>query len=140
MYEVGQVVRIREQTWQVVEDHAAYAGGDHALRVRSLDGRTRGIERVFIYRPAGEGSDTQHENENALELVIPLSPPELNWRPGTPPTQWERLHTAYRLSIAHNAIFFLGLSRTRLVIEPYQLAPVLQVMSAPRQRFLLAED
>ncbi len=48
MFEVGQLVRIREQTWQVLEDHAAYAGGDHALRVRGLEGRARGQERLLV--------------------------------------------------------------------------------------------
>ena len=134
MFEVGQLVRIRELTWQVLEDHAAYAGGDHTLRVRGLDGRMKGQDRVFIYRPVGEDGD------GALEVVTRLATPALGWHPGTPPSQWERLHTAYRLSVAHNADYLLGLARTRLVIEPYQLAPVLQVMSAPRQRFLLAED
>src|SRR5260221_8625484 len=140
MFEVGQLVRIREQTWQVLEDHAAYAGGDHALRVRGLEGRARGQERLFIYRPVGEGSDAAQSDDGALEMVVPLATPALRWHLGTPPSQWERLHTAYRLSIAHNTGYLLGLARTRLVIEPYQLAPVLQVMSVPRQRFLLAED
>ena len=139
MFEVGQLVCIREQTWQVLEDHAAYAGGDHTLRVRGLDGRMRGQERLFIYRPVGGGSDAA-QVDGALELVVPLATPALRWHPSTPPSQWERLHTAYRLSIAHHIGYLLGLARTRLVIEPYQLAPVLQVMSAPRQRFLLAED
>ena len=140
MFEVGQLVRIREQTWQVLEDHAAYAGGDHALHVRGMEGRARGQERLFIYRPVGEGSEAAQEDDGTLEIVIPLATPALRWHPGTPPSQWERLHTAYSLSIAHNTGYLLGLSRTRLVIEPYQLAPVLQVMSAPRQRFMLAED
>lgn len=140
MYEVGQLVRIRERTWQVLEDHTAYAGGDHTLYVRGLDSEVRGLERIFIYRPVGEDGESGQGEEAALELVTPLATPELRWNPGTPPSQWERLHTAYRLSIAHNAGHLLGLARTRLVIEPYQLAPVLQVMSAPRQRFLLAED
>ncbi len=140
MFEVGQLVRIREQTWQVLEDHAAYAGGDHVLHVRGMEGRTLGQERLFIYRPVGEESDAAQNDDDALEIVVPLATPALRWHPGTPPSQWERLHTAYRLSIAHNAGYLLGLARTRLVIEPYQLAPVLQVMSAPRQRSLLAED
>jgi superfamily II DNA or RNA helicase len=140
MFEVGQFVRIREQTWQVLEDHAAYAGGDHTLRVRGMDGRIRGQDRVFIYRPVGVGNESLQGDDGALEVVVPLSAPGLRWHPGTPPSQWERLHTAYQLSIAHNTGYLLGLARSRLVIEPYQLAPVLQVMSAPRQRFLLAED
>ena len=140
MFEVGQLVRIREQTWQVLEDHAAYAGGDHALGVRGMEGRARGLERLFIYRPVGEGSDAALGDDGAVELVVPLATPALSWHPGTPPSQWERLHTAYQLSIAHDTGYLLGLARSRLVIEPYQLAPVLQVMSAPRQRFLLAED
>ncbi len=140
MFEVGQQVRIREQIWQVLEDHAAYASGDHALRVRGIEGRARGQERLFIYRPVGERSEAAQEDDGVLEIVIPLATPALRWHPGTPPSQWERLHTAYRLSIAHNTGYLLGLARTRLVIEPYQLAPVLQVMSAPHQRFLLAED
>lgn len=140
MFEVGQLVRIREQTWQVLEDHAAYAGGDHTLRVRGLDGRVKGQDRVFIYRPAGDGNESAQGHDDALERVVPLSAPALRWHPGTPPSQWERLHTAYQLSIAHNTGYLLGLARSRLVIEPYQLAPVLQMMSAPRQRFLLAED
>src|SRR5579875_3691832 len=140
MFEVGQLVRIREQTWQVLEDHAVYAGGDHTLRVRGMDGRARGLERIFIYRPAGDRNAGAQGDDSILEQVIPISTPALAWHPGTPPSQWERLHTAYRLSIAHSTGYLLGLARTRLVIEPYQLAPVLQVMSAPRQRFLLAED
>ena len=140
MFEVGQLVRIRERTWQVLDDHAAYGGGDHTLHVRGLESEVRGLERMFIYRPVGDGNDGTEGEDAALELVTPLATPELRWNPGTPPSQWERLHTAYRLSIAYNTGHLLGLARTRLVIEPYQLAPVLQVMSAPRQRFLLAED
>jgi len=51
MFEVGQLVRIREQTWQVLEDHAAHAGGDHTLRVRGIDSQARGTERVLILSP-----------------------------------------------------------------------------------------
>ncbi len=140
MFEVGQLVQIREQTWQVLEDHAAYAGGDHVLRVRGMEGRARGQERLFIYRPMGEKSVAAHDDDDALEIVVLLATPALCWHPGTPPSHWECLHIAYRLSIVLNAGYLLGLARTRLVFEPYQLAPVLQVMSAPHQRFLLAED
>lgn len=140
MYEVGQRVRIRERTWVVLDDHDGGMGsGDRVLRVRGVDTQPSGVERSFLYRPGvdpaqGVGTDT------LLEQITPLPAPELRWSPGTPPSQWERLQTAYRLSIAHSAGHLLGLSRARLVIEPYQLAPVLRVMSAPRQRFLLAED
>ena len=96
MFEVGQLVRIREQTWQVLEDHAAYAGGDHTLRVRGLDGRMRGQERIFIYRPVGGRSGVAQGDDGALELVVLLATPALRWYPSTPPSQWDHLHTAYR--------------------------------------------
>ena len=133
MYEVGQRIRIRERVWVVLDDHADSMSGDHVLRVRGVDTQPGGIERTFVYRPASSLPDE-------LERITALPAPDLRWSPGTPPSQWERLQTAYRLSIAHSAGHLLGLSRARLVIEPYQLAPVLRVMSAPRQRFLLAED
>lgn len=143
MFDVGQLVRIRDRVWQVLEDHASHAGGDHTLRVRGEDGEVRGKEFTFIYRPTlqhdGNATDFDLE-ETGLEKVEPLKAPELLWLPGTPPSQWERLHTAYRLSVAHSASYLLGLAGSRLVIEPYQLAPVLRVMSVPQQRFLLAED
>ncbi|HEU5345919.1 MAG TPA: helicase-related protein [Ktedonobacterales bacterium] len=123
----------------MLDDHDGGMGsGDRMLRVRGVDTQPGGIERIFIYRPSG-AADSAAAGAR-LERVTALAAPELHWNPGTPPSQWERLLTAYRLSIAHSAGHLLGLSRTRLVIEPYQLAPVLRVMSAPRQRFLLAED
>jgi hypothetical protein len=137
VYEVGQRVRIRERTWMVLEDRADSMSGDHVLRVRSTDAQSGGREYTFVYRPTTSHGD---ETGTLLEQITPLPTAELRWSPGTPPSQWERLQTAYRLSIAHSAGHLLGLSRARLMIEPYQLAPVLQVLSAPRQRFLLAED
>ncbi|HYU73906.1 MAG TPA: SNF2-related protein, partial [Ktedonobacteraceae bacterium] len=141
MFDAGQLVRIRERTWQVLEDHAGHGSNDHTLRVRGEDGEVRGVERTFIYSPiaTSEGEDA-FEEDGGLERVELLKAPELLWRPGTPPSMWERLHTAYRLSAAHSTDNLLGLAGSRLVIEAYQLAPVLRVMSAPQQRFLLAED
>src|SRR6266700_4075677 len=140
MFDVGQLVRIRERTWQVLEDHASHSGSDHILRVRGIEGEWRGEDLTFIYRPVAQ-QDGEHEEEDlGIEKVEALPVPELLWRPNTPPSQWERLHTAYQLSIAHHTNYLPGLAGSRLEIEPYQLAPVLQVMSAPQQRFLLAED
>src|SRR5579884_474524 len=119
MFDTGQLVRIRDRVWQVLEDHASHAGGDHTLRVRGEDGDVRGKELTFIYRPA-VGSDG-HMGELdlgdvGLEKVELLKAPELLWRPGTPPSEWERLHTAYHLSIAHSTGYLLGLAGSRLVI------------------------
>jgi SNF2 family DNA or RNA helicase len=138
MFDVGQLVRIRERTWQVLEDHAGHSGGDHTLLVRGEDGEFRGKEFTFIYRP-GSGDDEAFD-EAGLEKVEALAAPELVWSPTTLPSQWERLHTAYQLSLARGSGYLLGLAGSRLVVEPYQLAPVVRVMSAPQQRFLLAED
>jgi superfamily II DNA or RNA helicase len=137
MYEVGQLVRIRERTWEVLDDRASGSSGDHVLKVRGQEKDVQGKEYTFIYRP---GSETADESSPGVERIMPLPSPELRWNPGTLPSRWERLHTAYRLSIAHNPDCLLSLSRARLVIEPYQLDPVLRIMKAPYQRFLLAED
>jgi SNF2 family DNA or RNA helicase len=139
MFDTGQLVRIRERTWQVLEDHAGHGSSDHVLHVRGEDGDVRGRELTFIYRPTTSDTD-DFEDDTGLEQVELLKAPELLWRPVTPPSMWERLHTAYRLSAARSSDYLLGLAGSRLVIEPYQLAPVLTVMSAPQQRFLLAED
>ncbi|HLX40936.1 MAG TPA: hypothetical protein VKR42_10395, partial [Ktedonobacteraceae bacterium] len=88
MFEVGQFVRIRERTWQVLDDHAAYSGGDHTLHVRGLEGEVRGLERMFIYRPVKDDTDGAQDEEAALELVTPLATPALRWNPGTPPSKW----------------------------------------------------
>ena len=85
MFEVGQLVCIREQTWQMLEDYAAYAGGEHTLHVRGLDGLMRRQERLF-YRPVGGRSDVAQGDDGALELVVPLATPALRWYPSTPPT------------------------------------------------------
>lgn len=138
MFDVGQLVRIRGRVWLVLEDHAGHPGGDHTLRVRAEEGEARGREWTFIYQP--EGGDEAAFDEAGLEKVEALAAPELLWRPTTLPSYWERLHTAYQLSLAHGSGYLLGLAGSRLVIEAYQLAPVLRVMSAPQQRFLLAED
>ena len=138
MFDVGQLVRIRGQVWQVLEDHAGSPGGDHTLRVWADEGESRGREWTFIYRP--EGGDEAAFDEAGLEKVEALAASELLWRPTTRPSYWERLHTAYQLSLAHGSGYLLGLAGSRLVIEAYQLALVLRVMSAPQQRFLLAED
>src|SRR5258708_347856 len=137
MYETGQFVRIREHTWEVVEDRAPSTGGDHLLTVRGFDDEVRGNNFTFVYRP---GTETADKTGAGIEHIIPIPSPELQWHPHALPSRWERLHTAYRLSIAHNSDCLLSLSRARLVIEPYQLDPVLRIMQAPRQRFLLAED
>jgi len=139
MFDVGQLVRIRERTWQVLEDHVSQSGHDHILRARGVEGEWCGQDLTFIYRPRAR-TDGEDEDDPGIEKIEALPVPELFWRPNTPPSQWERLHTAYQLSIAHHTHYLLGLAGSRLWIEPYQLAPVLQVMSAPQQRFLLAED
>lgn len=135
MYEVGQLVQIRERTWEVIEDRIAGSGGDHLLSVRGVEREIRGVEQVFIYRPGPDNGTSP-----LLERIVPLPSPELTWNPRTLPSRWERLHTAYRLSVAHNQDILAGLTRARVTVEPYQLDPVLRVMTAPRQRFLLAED
>src|SRR6266487_1412477 len=90
MFDAGQLVRIRERTWQVLEDHAGHGSNDHTLRVRGEDGEVRGVERTFIYSPiaTSEGEDA-FEEDGGLERVELLKAPELLWRPGTPPSMWE---------------------------------------------------
>ncbi len=134
MFESGQRVRIRDHTLMVLEDRSSVSG-DHALKVRGVEHDVQGLERVFVYRPNADDPEIA-----GPDLVEALPAPELRWEPGTPPSRWERLHTAYRLSLSHGSDTLLSLARARLVIEPYQLEPVIRIMAAPRQRFLLAED
>lgn len=136
MYEIGQVVYIRDHNWEVIDDRGT-GGGDRLLTVKGIDEEILGLASTLIYRPGTEKTDTP---EKGIDHVERRPSPELTWRPGTLPSAWERLHAAYQLSIAHTNSSLLSLSRARLVIEPYQLEPILRVLQAPRQRFLLAED
>jgi len=123
MFEVGRRVLIRERVWQVLEDHADSASADHVIRVRLVEAHGTehaGDERTFVYHA---GATVEHFDavdaegvvepiqEQPIELVAPLAAPELQWNPATAPSQWQRLHMAYRLSIAHNTTHLLGLAR-----------------------------
>jgi hypothetical protein len=74
MFDVGQLVRIREQVWQVIEDHSSHPDGDHTLHVRAEEGAERGKERTFIYLP-GVGDDDAFD-EASLEKVEALTASE----------------------------------------------------------------
>jgi len=137
MFEIGQQVRIREQVWEVVEDRAS-AGATiifcwsrvwiRKIGERSLPSSTILAQKIRRHQVLG------------VEHIAPEPVPELPWRPDTLPSYWERLHTAYRLSIAHRADCLLSLARARLVVEPTSWSLCCGIMNAPRQRFLLAED
>ncbi len=70
MFDAGQLVRIRERVWQVLEDHAGHPGGDHTLRVRAEEGEVRGREWTFIYHPVTGDEDAF--DEAGLEKVEAL--------------------------------------------------------------------
>ncbi len=119
-FEIGQRVRARDTVWQVLD--ARQYDGYTSVALRSLTKPP--VERTFIH-PI-----------DRLEL---LPPPELCWDLALP-RRWSLLLDAHRLSAAHRRRDLLSIERTKLVIEPYQLLPVMQVMAAPRQRMMLADD
>ncbi len=119
-FEIGQRVRARDTVWQVLD--ARQYDGYTSVALRLLTKPP--VERTFIH-PI-----------DRLEL---LPPPELRWDLALP-RRWSLLLDAHRLSAAHRRRDLLSIERTKLVIEPYQLLPVMQVMAAPRQRMMLADD
>jgi SNF2 family DNA or RNA helicase len=120
MFEVGQRVRARDLVWHVLD--ARQYDGFTSVQLRSLSKPV--VERTFIH---------------PIDDLQVLPPPGITFDLALP-TRWSLLLDAYRLSMSHRRRDLLSLGRTNLVIEPYQILPVMKVMAAPRQRHLLADD
>lgn len=119
-FEIGQRVRARDVVWQVLD--ARSYDGFTSVALRSLTKPP--VERTLIH---------------PIDRLEILPPPDLRWELALP-RRWSLLLDAHRLSAAHRRRDLLSLGRTKLVVEQYQLLPVMQVMSAPRQRMMLADD
>ena len=64
----------------------------------------------------------------------------LKHRDFDPPIHFDLLVQAYRLSLAYEYDQLLSLSSTRTNLEYYQVVAVHEVISAHRQRYLIADD
>ena len=71
MFEVGQLVRIREQTWQVLEDHAAYAGGVRYFMPPAFRRVSDYLESLEPFFPVRTPDFLYLVNRNALAAISP---------------------------------------------------------------------
>lgn len=116
----GAVIRLRERLWRVdrVEETEFAA--------TPLDGRDT-YPRRFL---------RSLEAEDAAPGELPPPDPSC---PGDPAEQ-DLLLRAYRLSLIHGSAPFLGLQRSRMIPEPYQLVPLLMTLGRDRVRLLIGDD
>ena len=118
----GFQVFIRGQRWEVEEVNQHHEVT--VFRVIGIDRENCGFRCIFI---------------SPFDKIEILPSPEMQWSIGEP-RRWKRLHDALLLSIAHGRGCLLSLTQGRIVIEKYQLVPVLKALNLPRARLLIADD
>ncbi|MBI4613295.1 MAG: DEAD/DEAH box helicase family protein [Planctomycetes bacterium] len=122
-FEIGQRVLFRSLQWEVEDAPAA--------SLVTLFGRDRLNQGRRIRVVPG------------LEPIKRAEVPSLDWtidRPGWNPIEWKALHDAFRLTLSHGRGNLAAVDWGRLVLEPYQLVPLLRMERLPFPRLLLADD
>ncbi len=122
-FELGERVTFRSLRWEVADVSSA----THI----ELFGRGRENQGLRIKVIPG------------LEPVKRDQPPPLTWTlddRGWDPLQWKALHDAFRLTLSHGRGHLGIVDWGRLVLEPYQLVPLLRLENLPFPRLLLADD
>lgn len=122
-FEIGERVIFRSLHWEVA-DNASQAYVE-------LFGRDRLNQGQRIKAILG------------LEPIESARMPDLDWtigQPGWSPLQWQALHDAYRLTLAHGRGNLSSVDWGRLILEPYQLVPLQRIENLPFPRLLIADD
>ena len=122
VYDIGQQVKIRDSNWEIFE--IIEKNNVQTLKVLGIDDNNIGQGRTFLA---------------PLENIDLLPSTELKWHIGTP-IEWNNFHNAFLLTMKHDREPLLSLNAGRIIIEDYQLEPVIQALSLPKQRMLIADD
>ena len=118
----GTPVRARGLTWEIV--HAEQAGEQLRYRLRCTQGDLRGRE-IDLLSPF----------EQVEAIVTALDPKRAG-----PLQEWLLYHRAFLLEQALGPSALQAVQPGRLDIAPYQIVPVMRVLSLSRPRLLLADD
>jgi superfamily II DNA or RNA helicase len=114
----GSIIELRSRLWRVDDLK------DDVLTATTIEG-TPLVKRKF-FLPL----------ENARPSTITPPDPE---KVGNYQGQ-DLLTRAYRLSMIHGTAPFLGLQRSRVIPEPFQMVPLIMALDMPRVRLLIADD
>jgi len=120
--EVGERVRFRSLQWEV-ED-----AGERLVTLFGREAVNRG-RRVRVVQ--------------GLEPIERTAPPPLVCRigdKGWDHADWQGLHDAFRLTLAHGRGSLGTAAWGRMVLEPYQLVPLQRIEQLPEPRLLIADD
>ncbi len=121
--EIGERVVFRSLQWEVANNAAE--------QYVELFGRSAGNRGRTVRALVG------------LEPIERALPPPLTWTLGAPgwnPLEWKALHDAYRLTTTQGYGDLGPVDWGRLILEPYQLAPLRRIEQLPFPRLLLADD
>jgi superfamily II DNA or RNA helicase len=121
-FEVGERVRFRSLQWEV-ED-----AGERLVTLFGREAVNRG-RRVRVVQ--------------GLEPIERTAPPPLVCRigeKGWDHADWQGLHDAFRLTLAHGRGSLGTAAWGRMVLEPYQLVPLQRIEQLPEPRLLIADD
>lgn len=114
----GTIINLRSRLWRVDDIQ------NNILSATSIQGAP--VQKRRFYIPYEKIERSQ------------ISPPDPSIV-GVPSAQ-EILTRAYRLSMIHGTAPFLGLQRSRVIPESFQMVPVVMALDMPRVRILIADD
>ncbi len=119
----GDRVAIRDRPWRI-QDARQIGPGQLLLKVLPADGQ--GGSASFVTPP---------------ERVLPLPPEQLRFDPAEfgPIGPWLAAHRALALTATKDDAL-VGARYGRVVLEAYQVAPVLRILAKPKPRLLIADD
>jgi hypothetical protein len=121
-FEVGEHVRFRSLQWEV-ED-----AGERLVTLFGREAINRGRQVRVV---------------QGLEPIERTAPPPLVCRigeKGWDHADWQGLHDAFRLTLAHGRGSLGTAAWGRMVLEPYQLVPLQRIEQLPEPRLLIADD
>lgn len=114
----GEIIELRSRLWRVDDLK------ENILTATTLEGSP--IEKRRFYLP--------------LEKIRPSSIPKPDPEKVGNYSGQDLLIRAYRLSMIHGTAPFLGLQRSRVIPEPFQMVPLVMALDMPRVRMLIADD
>lgn len=125
IFNIGQFVRVRDSVCKITD--ITKLDEDHSL-IELLPIGVRGEKRQRLVTPP--------------ERIEVVDPPDLILKQSYfgPIAPWELKHEIISSGCVRESDWLGGARFGRIVLEAYQLAPVLRVLSTPRPRLLIADD
>jgi len=118
-------VLLRDRPWRV-QKVLAVANGCSLIELEALDGDQPASLSVAV--PPEE------------PLPLPSEELEFDLRQLDSFTAWSRAHRILAATLVHETGVITGARYGRVLLEAYQLAPTLRILSKPRPRLLIADD